>query len=113
MGTGMEREREREREGNGNENRNRNGNENGRQRQTPSDGRIGQERTMSDGRVGQGDGQRRTDVSDREADSVGRMCRTGTGGARRVSPILRYGGNGGNGGNRDEVDIPNRIQEVA
>jgi len=52
-------------------------------------------------------------VSDRETDSVGWTCQTGTGGTRRASPIRRYGGNGGNGGNGDEVDIPNRIQEVA
>ena len=81
-------------------------------------------RRASDGRVGPRDAQRRTDVSDkngqcqtevlnRETDSVGRTCRTETGGTRRVLPIRRYGGNGGNGGNRDEVGIPNRIQEVA
>ena len=69
---GGEREREWEWNGNGN------GNGNGRQRRTVSDGRVGQERTTSDGRVRQRDGHRRTDVSDRETDSVGRICRIGT-----------------------------------
>ena len=56
-GTGREREREWERE---------------RDRQRT----FRQRRTASDERVGQGDGQRQTDVSNRETDSVRRTCRT-------------------------------------
>ena len=48
-----------------------------------------QRRTASDGRVGQGDGQRQTDVSNRETDNVGWTCRTETGGARRTSTKQR------------------------
>jgi len=45
---------------------------------------------MSDGRVEQRDGQRRTDVSDRETDSVGRTCRT----ERRTASDGRVGQEG-------------------
>ena len=56
------------------------------------------------------EGQCQMDVSNREMDSIRRMYRTGTDSTGRV--LLRWR-NGGNGGNGDEVDIPNRIQEVA
>ena len=84
-----------------------------------------QRRTASDGRVGQGDGQRQMDVSNRDMDSIRWTCRTerrtaldGRVGQRRAALDERrrnegIRGNGRNGGNRGEVDIPNRIQEVA
>jgi len=98
-----------------------------------------QGRTASNGRVKARDRHRQMDVSDKETDSVRwryrtgmdnirRNHRTGTGIARRASPRQRNrgnrenggnrgnrgkGGNRGNRGNRDEVDIPNRVKEVA
>jgi len=77
---------------------------------------------VSDRRVGDGDGQRQTDVSESETDSVRQTCRrrrrTASGGrvVERQTALDEHHlnrENGGNGGNGGEVDIPNRIQEVA
>jgi len=56
---------------------------------------------MSDGLVGQGDGQCRTDVSDRETDSVGQMCRTRTDNVRWTGRTGRRTASDGYVGKRD------------
>jgi len=60
------------------------------ERRTASDGRVGQERTTSDGRVGQGDRQYRTDLSDRETDSIGQTCQTRTDNVRWTCQTERW-----------------------
>jgi len=83
--------------------------------------------TVSDGCVKQRDRKYQTDMLYSEMDSISRtcrtwtdnirwMCQTGMDGAGQASLIQRNTENGGNRENRengDEVDIPNRIQEVA
>ena len=80
------------------------------ERQTASDGRVRQRDRQRQMDVLDRDGQHQTDVLNRETDSVRWTCRIGMDSAGRVLPRPRNRGNGGNG---DEVDIPNRIQEVA